>query len=107
MSPSLTLEVLELWNTARSVYGPRKAQKMGMMERMHGMGPAPRTMYMNRQTGMLMQPDVRQGVMGAVADAPSGLLQEFKLLQAVAARSAVAERGGAAEDRYVATRNCE
>ena len=30
---------------------------MGMMERMHGMGPAPRTMYMNRQTGMLMQPE--------------------------------------------------
>ena len=30
---------------------------MGMMERMHGMGQAPRTMYMNRQTGMLMQPE--------------------------------------------------
>ena len=30
---------------------------MGMVERMHGMGTAPRTMYMNRQTGMLMQPE--------------------------------------------------
>ena len=30
---------------------------MGMMERMHGMGSAPRTMYVNRQTMQLMQPD--------------------------------------------------
>lgn len=36
---------------AANMYG------MGMMERMHGMGTAPRTMYMNRQTGMLMQPE--------------------------------------------------
>ena len=43
---------------ARAGPGGSNMYGMGMMERMHGMGgPAPRTMYMNRQTGMLMQPE--------------------------------------------------